>query len=771
MRPLKSHPMRRPDTSAPRTHRAPFWLGLAVLVLSIACRPAFAEQGQDTSGLFTVDTRWGFSEGAGVSRLLTVDTRLSGSSGGGASGLFTVDTTGTAARNARLGGRVTDALGTGLGGATVTALQSSVVRAHVGTDAGGYYQLNALPAGTYELRATKPDYLTRPRPGMLLAAGQTVQADFALEPKPAVAQTEKVVRAAERIESRQVTGEQLKMFEGGQWVVGGWFDPTRPTVVMTHGWNSDPGVWASGMAQAMIQGGARANLLCWDWKTAAGPGLQLSLAWSATPYQGEALGRKLAETFTPSYRQGVHFIGHSLGTLVNSRAADTLHRSPGSEFEWLRQNTHMTLLDDAEVANLEGQLVALVRPTATESISAIPEYARWIDNYISLVGGYHPEAVNVWLVKAPDYGDTRDPVVFGQSLHAYAARWYSRTAEVPGRTILGNRYSYEQHGSQTTFADPVQYPRPSLFAQDVGRPGQDDLVRLWTQEQIKEAANYGGVRAAGGTLVSVARYGVNSTVRAAEWAVQKAGSVALDVVEWIIPPGPGADGTPVFSGIAGSTPAYYRDSAVQPEPDWSLQLKLGAPRRLAQRAMASATAGSQPRLHGIEDPDSDAPRAWVPLAIPTNAALFSFDFALTGDPGEDLLSASIGGTNVFLIEGRFMPAGTLLNSGPIDVSQWAGRTVEFFFGLLGETASDATVTVGGMRFYEIEAPQLTVELLEGSCVLSWPLAAEGYRVESATTLAEPTPWVPAVEAPTIAGMRLVLTNAVAGEARFYRLRR
>ena len=37
--------------------------------------PAKAEQGIGTSSLFTVDTRWGFSDGAGVSGFFTVDTR------------------------------------------------------------------------------------------------------------------------------------------------------------------------------------------------------------------------------------------------------------------------------------------------------------------------------------------------------------------------------------------------------------------------------------------------------------------------------------------------------------------------------------------------------------------------------------------------------------------------------------------------------------------------------------------------------------------------
>ena len=67
----------------------------AFLVLAaLLAGPARAEVGNGISGLFTVDTRYGFSLGAGVSGFFSVDTRHSGWSGEGMSGLFTVDTRG-----------------------------------------------------------------------------------------------------------------------------------------------------------------------------------------------------------------------------------------------------------------------------------------------------------------------------------------------------------------------------------------------------------------------------------------------------------------------------------------------------------------------------------------------------------------------------------------------------------------------------------------------------------------------------------------------------
>ena len=70
--------------------------GLAgcLLLAALLAGPVRGEVGSGVSGLFTVDTRYGFNLGSGVSSLFTVDTRHSAWSGDGFSTLFTVDTRG-----------------------------------------------------------------------------------------------------------------------------------------------------------------------------------------------------------------------------------------------------------------------------------------------------------------------------------------------------------------------------------------------------------------------------------------------------------------------------------------------------------------------------------------------------------------------------------------------------------------------------------------------------------------------------------------------------
>ncbi len=746
------------------------WRLLHLIVCLLCSLNALAEVGVGQSGLFTVDTRWKDFEGSGVSGFFTVDTRFSGSTGVGLSGLFTVNTTGANVGNAMFAGYVMDGSGAGLAGATVSALQSSVVRAQAGTDSSGYYQLSALPAGTYQLRAEKANYLTGLRNGLNLAANQTRIEHFALAGKPAAPPLEEVTRPADPPNLPTVPGPQLKVYVDGQFVVGGPFDPSKPTVIMTHGWNSNPEIWAKDMAAKMITGGANANILAWDWNVEAGTGSLLSKALSATPREGAKLGLALAATFTGAYNQGVHFMGHSLGTLVNAEAANYLHEQTGGTFDWLRSKTHVTLLDNAAIANVEGTVVQLgytllgVEVTYEVGglftigwISPVPRQRAWMDNYISLVGIPHPQAVNVWLAKSPDYGDRSNPKVFIESVHGYAARWYGNSAAAPLVPTLGNRFSYEQMGSGAIFPSPSPFALGSLFSQDILSGDEMALVPLDSAVQInavaaRQAASFGLL-------------GLQSLGQFTAGTMLKAGQVSVEIAQSFIPHTP--PGSAVFSGTAGSTPAYYTQNGVEQTPVWSFQVNLTTSPLLPRPGPVEGG----PDVQAADGGNPESPRVWIPVAVPPNAVLFAFDFEFNGEAAEDLFSMSIAGTNMFALEAKFMPPNTTLNSGPIDVSAWSGQTVEFFFGLLGGTSADASVTVSGMRFYYLEAPRLMAEAVGNELLVSWPGTFEGYTLESSASLTTTNEWQPITNAPVWIGLRQVVTNSISGESRLYRLRK
>lgn len=737
--------MKRPETisSTPRTARLGRWLAAVVWLLS--WWPVLAEQGLGTSSLFTVDTRWGFSGGAAVSGWFSIDTRLSGSAGAAASDLFTVDTVGANVGSAMIAGYVTDTEGANLAGATVSALENNVVQAQAGTDPSGYYQLNSLATGTYQLRAEKANYLTGLRYGVSLSPSQTRIEHFALAGKPSGPAVQTVTRPAEPANLPTVPGPQLKAFVNGVFVVGGPFDLAKPTVILTHGWNSDPTVWATTMAANMGAGGANANILAWDWWQEAKQAL--SKATTATPREGTKLGQTLATTFTPSYSQGVHFIGHSLGTLVNATAANYLHTNG---YSWTR--THMTLLDDAEEANLV---------SSANYVSPIPSERAWIDNYVSLVGLYHPEAVNVWLVKSPYYGDSSDLIALAESVHGYACRWYGYTAATPGQSLLGNRYSFEQLGSGAQFPSPNPHPLAAIFSQDILSGQELALKRLQTPDELRAAT---AVWALG-----VVGFGLQSPVNFASGVAQKVGAVAVDVAEAFIPHTP--SGSPVFTGTAGSTPAYYTQNGTEETPVWSLHVNLQTTPPTALAPQSVRPLGDGPRAQGDGDPTNEPPRVWIPVAVPATAAVFCFDFRFNGEPGDDLLMASIGGTNVFALEAKYMATNTPLNSGPIDVSAWAGQTVEFFFGVLGGSSTNANVTLSGLRFYEPAAPALNIQSDGPNVLISWPATVQDYQLETTASLAAGPLWVAVTNPPALVGLQNVVTNSASSSAIFYRLKR
>ncbi len=131
--------------------------------------------------------------------------------------LFTVDTTGAGIGNATIAGNVTDIHGAGLASATVSALQSGVVRGQAATDGNGHYQLNLLPAGIYLLRAEKPNYLTGLRYGVNLSPNQTKNEHFALAGKPSTPSVTAVDRQQEALTLIPIS-TQLKVFSNGEFV-------------------------------------------------------------------------------------------------------------------------------------------------------------------------------------------------------------------------------------------------------------------------------------------------------------------------------------------------------------------------------------------------------------------------------------------------------------------------------------------------------------------------------------------------------------------------
>jgi hypothetical protein len=68
------------------------------------------------------------------------------------------------------------------------------------------------------------------------------------------------------------------------------------------------------------------------------------------------------------------------------------------------------------------------------------------------------------------------------------------------------------------------------------------------------------------------------------------------------------------------------------------------------------------------------------------------------------------------------------------------------------------------------APRLRVTSAGRSVVLAWPTGASGYRLESAEDLSAGAAWLPVQQIPTVVNDRQTVSEAAAGQKRFYRLR-
>jgi hypothetical protein len=230
-----------------------------------------------------------------------------------------------------------------------------------------------------------------------------------------------------------------------------------------------------------------------------------------------------------------------------------------------------------------------------------------------------------------------------------------------------------------------------------------------------------------------------------------------------------------FFGTGGTfrnvtTPAYAPTYSSEVIPLWSpeIMLQIG-PSIIIQPQMQPGSGQSLSLAPAAES--NDAAAIWMPVTIPADAAVFAFNFSFSGEPSNDVFVASIAGTNLFVLEAEFIPTNASVGSGPIDVTEWAGQTVEFFFGLLGGTSSNAQLTVNGMRFYELQPPDLKAEQVGDRMRLEWSVAAEDYQLEQAADLSGAGPWQAVTNPPVLSDLQHVVTNDASGPMRFYRLRR
>jgi hypothetical protein len=161
--------------------------------------------------------------------------------------------------------------------------------------------------------------------------------------------------------------------------------------------------------------------------------------------------------------------------------------------------------------------------------------------------------------------------------------------------------------------------------------------------------------------------------------------------------------------------------------------------------------------------------AWITLSVPSNAVAMSFDFMLQGNGNQDSFQAALNNQNIFTLETVLIQTNVGMNSGMIDVSQYAGQQVQLFLGIVGGTSTNATVTVGNILFYSAAPPTLQIQLAGTNVVLSWPLWAAPYSLETTGTLGTTNSWMVVTNVPSIVNSQCTVTNQISGRSSYYRL--
>ena len=149
----------------------------------------------------------------------------------------------------------------------------------------------------------------------------------------------------------------------------------------------------------------------------------------------------------------------------------------------------------------------------------------------------------------------------------------------------------------------------------------------------------------------------------------------------------------------------------------------------------------------------------------------AFDFTVTGDPLDDRIACAVNGQNVFTLPAKFAAEGEVMSTDMMDVSAFAGQSIEVFFGLVGGTSPDCEVAIDGLRFITIPTPKVGIGFAGAGADVKWPAAASGWVLEATDSLDTPN-WQPVpMTGVTVEQGVATVPQPINAAARFYRLRR
>jgi uncharacterized repeat protein (TIGR03803 family) len=570
----------------------------------------------------------------------------------------------------------------------------------------------------------------------------------------------------------------FKVFTNGGFVTGIGLNPSKSTIVLTHGWKDSSlnyTDWPQEIANdiKLVLGASAPNIVAWDWTAEAND--TLTAATYKTLGQGYALGTNLVAALGTNYSMRLHFMGHSLGTLVNAAAANYVH---GHRFS--PANTQMTLFDEASAAS--GLLVdswqtatTLLQNDANPQLTlqpVLPNQFAWADNYITAFGLIHSNAVNVILTN--EYPVIDDSVFGDIGNGAELALDYLTHQVWPGFVAQDTTYHHYPHVWYFNTINQINNPADPPYLMG--------FVRSWEGggSAGRPSANTYYIESANCPPSFPTYSGYDPAYNLVQITSGLASQFLNDRLKTILP-------QHLVSAISASQNVTANDpnqvqamlasgEILDPVADEELLLQNGLAafvqfnttwlaHSLIVKGGAQPQGGPVPNGTGINSPAY----VWLTLSVPSNSVAMSFDFMLQGNGNQDSFQAALNNQNIFTLETVLIQTNVGMNSGLIDVSQYAGQQVQLFLGIVGGTSTNATATVGNILFYSAAPPTLQIQLAGTNVVLSWPLWAANYSLETTGTLGRTNSWTVVTNAAWVVNSQCTVTNQISGKSSYYRL--
>ncbi|MGQ0621594.1 MAG: Calx-beta domain-containing protein, partial [Panacagrimonas sp.] len=431
---------------------------------------------------------------------------------------------------------------------------------------------------------------------------------------------------------------------------GPTFDSERPTVVITHGWQPNETYnplldrsWQKDIATSILnrlgQVGKTANIFTFSWSGAFtdAPLPTFYTASGFTASAAKSLVNDLKEKWPNGNSNGLHLIGHSLGTIVNAIAVQEL----ASTF----QNIQVTILD----APIKIESITAYSPESFHQRLAAFPIVTWVDNYYGNSGssdnGDYPAQGTVVAGTAPSGGLLYDGAQHGE-VHKRYLRTINKVPECNAVSI----------GSCSGFDWSIAL---GIFDTST-RP----VPRQWRQLSVDAA---------------------------------EAAQDALEAEEYIVITGDGRPATFEADGVRAKGLCMQANPILS--PDLRCGFDHASPaveKRYLKRRRAARQAGVVKTSEAT--PDGLA-IAMVDIAVPADADRMKLILGFAKVADNTRVSVLFNETPLHVLYASTTEVGDF-DTAEIPVAQFAGQAGELKFVLESDDSGNSAVLLSDIRFYQ-----------------------------------------------------------------------